>query len=348
MFYTLKPFVVSCVVLGSLFLASCSKDTEKIIEDKKSTSLAKYYDAKTATTYVLNPNRHVLGMNEGSKTTGILGTITDASGQVEIRVWEATSDVVPHPQVAVNVDPGYVVVGGGARVLASNGVSVPEGLLTEARPANDGTFSTWLASSKDHGISYAHKLQAYVIGMRISGIDAYTLRQYMSLSENTSGYFAHPNTAVSVPAGYRLVGGGAKVNWTGYGNLLVTSEPDDILTTWSVASKDHAYSAPCSITAYAIGLKSSIPNWGSFLFSVVSAQQNANSSSYLTVSANVEADKVLTCIGASSGYSGYGRLLYAMYPQFSIRSVTASSKDHLNTDVANASLRIRGIQIRKN
>src|SRR5215469_2593426 len=36
----------------------------------------------------------------------------------------------------------------------------------------------------------------------------------------------HPAAHVTVPPGYKLVGGGARVNWSGAGNLLTASYPD--------------------------------------------------------------------------------------------------------------------------
>jgi hypothetical protein len=58
---------------------------------------------------------------------------------------------------------------------------------------------------------------------------------------------------VRVDEGYVLVGGGAKVNWEGAGNLLTASYPD-AQGGWTAASKDHVSPDPAVIVAYALGV----------------------------------------------------------------------------------------------
>jgi len=65
----------------------------------------------------------------------------------------------------------------------------------------------------------------------------------------------HPRLALVVP-GFYMTGGGARVNWTGQGNLLTASFPQD-RQTWVAEGKDHFESDPSTITAYAIGFKAS-------------------------------------------------------------------------------------------
>src|ERR1700760_3609148 len=69
----------------------------------------------------------------------------------------------------------------------------------------------------------------------------------------TTGVTAHPSVEVTVPAGYKLLGGGALDNWTGAGSLLTASYPKTD-NTWFVAGKDHEILAPAAIPAYAIAL----------------------------------------------------------------------------------------------
>jgi hypothetical protein len=51
-----------------------------------------------------------------------------------------------------------------------------------------------------------------------------------------------------------MVGGGAKANYTGEGNLLTASYPSNS-STWLAKSKDQIKSDPATITAYAVGIK---------------------------------------------------------------------------------------------
>ena len=57
----------------------------------------------------------------------------------------------------------------------------------------------------------------------------------------TSGITAHPSVQVSVPAGWKVLGGGAFDHWTGAGSLLTASFPLND-STWFVAGKDHEIS----------------------------------------------------------------------------------------------------------
>ena len=75
-----------------------------------------------------------------------------------------------------------------------------------------------------------------------------------------SGVTAHPSVQVTVPAGYKILGGGALDNWTGAGSLLTASYPLND-HTWFVAGKDHEISSPASITAYAIALHDPNDEW---------------------------------------------------------------------------------------
>lgn len=45
----------------------------------------------------------------------------------------------------------------------------------------------------------------------------------------------HPTASVTVPAGYKLVSGGARVNWHGAGNMLTASYPSSDNTAWTGA-----------------------------------------------------------------------------------------------------------------
>ncbi|MEM7646543.1 MAG: hypothetical protein AAF203_06525, partial [Pseudomonadota bacterium] len=54
---------------------------------------------------------------------------------------------------------------------------------------------------------------------------------------------------------FKVIGGGARVNWKGAGSLLVSSFPTET-EGWSAHSKDHVHPDPSTITTFAIGMKS--------------------------------------------------------------------------------------------
>ena len=161
----------------------------------------------------------------------------------EVHIAEATSTSAPHPTTSVTLPEGYTMTGGGARANWEHGGS----LLTASYP--NGT-RTWEARSKDHRVSDPATLTVYVIGIRpLNGAASPASAQFEARSDKES----HPHATVRVGADYVFVGGGAKVNWEGSGNLLTASYPDD-QGGWTAASKDHIESDPAVIVAYALGV----------------------------------------------------------------------------------------------
>lgn len=344
-----KPAVFAYAWYGAFALClmmftGCNKNDGKVepaVNQQKSAQTIT--DSKTGETYTLNFNRKVFGSESkpGARVTS--STQFDASGDVEIGIW-SSSVYGPINNAAVNVDQGFVMIGGGALVNYGGGYG---GLLTECRPLDDNNFSTWVASSKDQEVASPHTLTVYVIGLRLRNVSSSVLKNYLTINSTTSISSAFPNTSVSVPTGYKLVGGGARVNWTGAGNLLVKSTPVVGLTTWSVSSKQHRYVSPATITAYAIGLSPVIPGFGTIDVDLQTAQSSTVSTGVAISTLNVEQSWVLSCVGGNSVYSdNEGRLLFGISPDDgNARTVSARSKDHSRSSTGYVS--VSAIKIRK-
>ncbi|WP_436515285.1 hypothetical protein [Ekhidna sp. To15] len=247
----------------------------------------------------------------------------DASGDIEIRVWYNESSGLEHaPSVTVDVDPEFVLVGGGAWVKnASYGA-----YITESSPSTNKR--TWTARSKDHLTSDTHSIVAYAVGMRVNGLTRSQLASHVILKEETTPTAAsHPSETVSVSNAYHLVGGGVKVHWSGSGNMVTSSYPSG--NTWKVSSKDHIKGSQAKITAYAIGLKKSIPGFGNIVRHLPSPQSSYVSTGVDTERSNVPYGYVTTCAGARTTFSGSGRMLMGYRPDFRNADYTESkSKDH--------------------
>jgi len=121
--------------------------------------------------------------------------------------------------------------------------------LTASYPVD---ASTWEARSKDHKRSSHASITSYAIGIRHRKSGKALLER--RVFSNTGYTQAHPSSSVSVDSGFVLVGGGAKNNWSGSGNLLTSFYPETE-NTWRADGKEHQGSSPSNITAYAIGLK---------------------------------------------------------------------------------------------
>lgn len=158
------------------------------------------------------------------------------------------------PSETVMLESGYTLVGGGAKI-AWNGWG---NLLTNSYPYKEGNQVGWMASGKAHGKDDFSTITVYAIGIK-SGKDFPDITFESKIFEETSAPAPHPTTKMSPTdthgKDYKLVGGGAKANWKGFGSLLTASYTDD-LESWKVQSQDHGhnYDETCSITAYAIGL----------------------------------------------------------------------------------------------
>lgn len=229
-----------------------------------------------------------------------------------------------HPVVHCDVDADEVLVGGGAWADYGSGQGA---LLTASYPENND-LETWIAKSKDHQRYNPHTLHAYAIGMKLTGVSRSNLLPHMTLKVDTSGAaMGHPSNTISLPPGYQVIGGGARVNWSGYGNLLTESYPYNN-TTWRVKSKDHGTGSPATITAFIIGITSNnIPGFGSL------QTQVRNSSVYTnhavgTATKNPTSGWATSCAAGRADWTGHGRMLFKMMPTTD-DSIIVSSKDHI-------------------
>lgn len=279
-----------------------------------------------------NPNRRLVAAYEDGqplvvedgevKVHKAWGSDVDRSGRVRTYIFECEGRG-QHPVVHCDVDPDQVLVGGGAWAEYSGHGA----LLTASYPEN-GELETWIGKSKDHIRGDRHTLHVYAVGLELSGVSRRTLRSRVTMKQATSGSSVHPARTVSVPPGYVLTGGGARVNWSGSGNLLTESYPTSD-RTWKVKSKDHMRNSPATITAYAIGISTSyIPGFGSL------RGQRRSTSGWTShgvgaVTKNPTSGWTTTGMGGKVAWSGAGRMLFKIKPN-SGDGVDVSSKDHVS------------------
>jgi hypothetical protein len=257
---------------------------------------------------------------------------TDSSGLVTIAVFQqrAAAPQAHFHDLAAEVDPAMVVVGGGA--TAAEG---PNGALLTASYPNDGR-SAWLASSKDHRVPNPHRLTVFAIGMRINSGDMPRgrLLENLFFARTSSAPANHPRATASAPDDFTMLGGGFRVNWPpGAGNLATGSFPDDIDTTnnWSARSKDHVVPSPCTIDVWSIALRSRLTIGGRG-FRVERRIGRMTSTALVphpTASFTVDGPHVLTGVGAKARVEEPGQLIWRIEPTEDGRpGVTGSSKDH--------------------
>jgi hypothetical protein len=279
----------------------------------------------------------------GNSSVSLLSTtsshFTDWSGQVHIEItMEETGLAGWHQNVSVPVPADYVLVGGGAWVNNADMVNAGA-LLTESRPDED--LQQWWAGSKDHVDPDAHSLIVYSIGLRIDGIDRTTLMNYIFADHTTSGTTSAPGTSMGVPYPYTLIGGGAEVNWSTKGSLIVQSYPNG--TQWTVKSKDHIQAEATSITAYAIGIQEYIPGFGYLDVDIFSGSTTVLGG-YQTADLSLPYGYALACPGVKEVFNpAAGRLITGIYPDGNY--VQVASKDHKRGNISQ--LQAYAIGIRK-
>lgn len=221
--------------------------------------------------------------------------------------------------------PGWKVIGGGAEVHAD----VAGGLLTASYPEGN----CWRAQSKAHQVSDEQRVVAYAILL-------YDPKNEwdVAVEQATGETAAHPMAQVRVRDGYAMTCGGARVNWTGAGNLLTASFPATD-TVWEARSKDHGASDPATITAYAIGIRArngQAPK--TFVQTSVSSVKP-----HPAKGETLPEEWTLSGGGARTNWHGAGNLLWASYPSDE-RSWRAAGKDHVDPSPASVSVFVIGIK----
>jgi len=154
--------------------------------------------------------------------------------------------------------------------------------------------------------------------------------------ENTSDYSNRPAVKVVVPEGYKIIGGGARVNYSGAGCLLTESYPNG--GSWIVKAKDHLVGNSASISAYAIALYDPNNEWDVRVF-----QSTGSTANYPEADVRVDDGYVMTGGGAKNNWSGAGNLLTASYP-ITDDTWKAKGKDHGNADRTNITVYAIGIK----
>jgi hypothetical protein len=183
-------------------------------------------------------------------------------------VWSDQAAVVSSPTATASTANGTVPLGGGAYSGGPWGggqyltQSFPNLLQNFCFPACEQTYTItgWTGTSKDHGVSVPGALEARLIA--ITGqfsVGSSTWHVVTSVSTATSGEASHPSIVVAgTPGEYALTSIGAYVDWQDYGsfgNLIWKLLPRPDIAGVEVASKDHGFVSPGTITGYAIGVK---------------------------------------------------------------------------------------------
>ncbi len=150
----------------------------------------------------------------------------------------------------------------------------------------------------------------------------------------------HPEAKATVSQGYKVISGGARVNWQGgSGNLLTASYPEDS-RTWVARAKDHINPSPASIDVWALGLYDPNDEWEVEMF-----RKDSTPAQHPEVMVTVDPSYVMTGGGAFAHWSTQGSLLTASRP-VGRDTWHARSKDHERAEVVTLTAYAIGIRPR--
>lgn len=323
-------------------------------------------DPLTGESYPINFNRSILGKRvpaNAEKAMTTLGSWMDNSGRVQITVYSSVyaSQTVNNGYGIYDVAAGgvtvandEVLVGGGAWAEWfsgwQNGGQPQSGengaFITEAYPI-DASLTTFSAKTKTHYNMQQHQLIVYAIGLKLkmddgSWMPRATLRNYIYYNYYTSIPSTNATSTVQSNVSYPIIGGGAKINWSTNGQLLLESRPL-ANNSWKASSKSHYSTESCPITSYCIGLYGgNIPSFGSITFyypnPVGSSGTYVNINQYpcavATDMLTTDPSYVPTSFGVlSTSDNGLGRLVTGIRMDYGtnnrLRGIT-QSKDHIS------------------
>lgn len=274
--------------------------------------------------------------------SSLIDSQVDLSGRVIVSVYEREAGDAQQRfnDFSIEVAPDEIAIGGGVE-----GAEYPGHFLTASYP--NSYLTAWLVSTKDHAIYGPARIKAYAIGLKIKGLTRSQLRQHVQVYANTSSTSSYPDTSVGVAQGFKMVGGGFKVFWSGHGNIATASYPEGF--KWRARSKDHVNASPAYIRAYAIGIREFIPISGinrQILTTVESVRSTY--AQHPSSTANVDYGYALSGCGARVNWEGIGNLLWRLVPSSysNLHGCTASSKDHVNYSPATIDTYAVGIQLR--
>lgn len=272
-----------------------------------------------------------------------LYTAHDASGRVTVTVFQNTSadyrQIWTDQEVTVG-DEAMVAIGGGGTA-----VNTPAGAFLTASHPND-TLTGWKVSAKDHIDAQAYQLTTYVIGLKIAGMTRDQLKSYLVVSPPGDAYGQYPSASAHLDSNTDvMLGGGFKIDWSGWGQLATASYPSGPVQ-WTASSKDHLKVSPATIHTWAIGIKRNLPvgQIERYIAPSVTSQQ----ANHPVASARIQPGFVMTGGGGWVQYNGAGNMLWKLAPSIDnsgYQSFTAHAKDHLAADPSTVTAYAIGIKL---
>ena len=162
---------------------------------------------------------------------------------MKLEIFELRSGPSSYESLTVEVPPGYKVISGGGELVSG------DILMAETYPSSATSWTTTFVDHSNDG--------------RTGSIIAYAIGLYDPLNEwdvvinsDLSSESNHPFATSSVPAGYLMSGGGARVTTpvSGFGVILFGSYPTDS-NTWMAVANEHYLAGTGTVQAFSVGIR---------------------------------------------------------------------------------------------
>jgi hypothetical protein len=312
----------------------------------------KFTDGTVRNCTVEVPLAYSLKPTLGTQNRLVQGFTTDVSGLVTTGVWMATSAPADPAFQEVAVPPDFVAVGGG--VVGAEG---PNGVMVTSSQHDNGNLGPagpqlWSTGVHSNVPAQTGSATAYAIGLKIQGISRASLQQMVAwpVTQTAPPGVPHPTLTLMTTASYTpnniAIGGGVQANQasTPLGQYVTQSVPvtsqqcyanntcEQVVTGWSVASKDHINPSPWWIIAQLTTLPKTLMIGGA-PWHVETWVSNATSAvlPHPSTGVSLPPDFALTAVGAVANWqtspTAAGNLLWDLKPRPDIDGVEAASKD---------------------
>ncbi|WP_147444414.1 MULTISPECIES: hypothetical protein [Corallococcus] len=250
---------------------------------------------------------------------------TDASGKIQVGIFQKDSETTSQPIVTIPVGGDWVVIGGGGATTWIGHAGYGS-LLTASYP--DPYFSSWTVRAKDHIYSDPSAIRGYAIGIRVNGLSRQQLLEHVKLTSVASNYSGTPSATAYVDSGYTLLGCAFQIQYSSAGNMAVDAYPMSSSSCYA-SGKDHQVFDVSMMFVSAIGIRTTIPGVGNIINAIQSSLSATGDAPMAT--ATVPDGFVVTGGGADVTYTRLGHLLWMTNPTVH-NGWTVGSKWHAVSD----------------
>jgi hypothetical protein len=206
-----------------------------------------YASYPSANSWICGAKSHAVP-DDASLTAFAVAVPKSLKLEVQIAFKESQDPPASGSSAHAQLPLGYSVIGGGCKT--SWQAPQPGHYIVYSFPVSDG----WICEGHDHDVASPGKITAYAIGLNSTTLVTVTEIPVTGPSrQNGRNDVTAPMPPLDSSIG--IVGGGCQINYSGDGQFLTASWPNEQSQQWVCTSKDHSYASPATVTSFPIGLR---------------------------------------------------------------------------------------------